>query len=71
MDLKELLKIKEELKRFENKIDEGIALAKLQKGHTIFGSTQLYGVNSINGTRLAGSIKRSAMELKYYLNKHI
>lgn len=71
MKLEDLQQIKSELKRFSDKIDEGIQAAKLVEGRTLFGSTEVYGKHDISGTRMAGSIKRQAQELKYYLTKKL
>lgn len=71
MKLEDLQQIKSELKRFSDKINEGIQAAKLVEGRQLFGSTKVYGKHDISGTRMAGSIKRQAQELKYYLTKKI
>ena len=71
MNIEDLQQLKSEIKRFSDKIDEGIEIAKLEKGRNLFGSTEIYGKHDISGTRIAGSIKRCSLELKYYLTAHL
>lgn len=70
MNLEKLIKIKNEIKTFQNKIDEGIKLAKTVKGWKSYDSNKMYGVNDISGTRTSGHIKRGMLDLKYFLNKN-
>lgn len=71
MNLEKLQEIKSEIDRFQNTIDEAIALAKLTPGHTIGSGTYLYGKHDISGTRMSGAVKRRALDLKYYLTKNL
>jgi hypothetical protein len=70
MNLEKLQEIKSELKRFQDRIDEAIKLAKTIKGWTD-GDGQTYFKNDIHGTRMSGAVKRGAQELKYILTKKI
>jgi len=71
MNLKKLIEIKNEVIRFQNKIDEGIKLAKTVEGCKSYDSNKMYEVNDISGTRTCGYIKRGAQDLKYFLTKNL
>jgi hypothetical protein len=70
MKLDELIQIKSEIKRFSDTIDEAIKLARLNKGYTRSDGI-LYGAHDISGTRMAGAVKRRAMDLKHYLTQKL
>ena len=70
MKLDDLQQIKSEVKRFSDTIDEAILLAKQQTGYVGYqGNT--YGKHDISSTRMAGAVKRRALDLKYYLTKKL
>jgi hypothetical protein len=70
MKLEQLLEVKSELKRFQNRIDEAIKLAKDTPGWTGYQG-DLYGKHDIAGTRMSGAVKRGALDLKFYLTKKL
>ena len=61
MDLIKLQKIKKELDRYQDTIDEAIKEATNTVG--------TYGKHNIGGTRLSGAVKRGWLELKFRINK--
>lgn len=71
MTLEELQQIKFETKRFSDTIDEAITLAKNTPGWTSSRDGTVYGKHDISGTRMAGAVKRRALDLKYYLTKKL
>jgi hypothetical protein len=71
MRLDDLLEIKSELKRFSDTVDEAIKLARLQKGYPIGTDGIVYGKHDIGGTRMSGTVKRRALDLRYYLTKKL
>jgi len=71
MNLKKLEEINLEVKRFQKVIDEAIVLAKTVKGWKSSYDGSMVGVNNISGTRMSGSVKRNALELKYFLTKKL
>ncbi len=71
MKLEDLIQIKSEMKRFSDTIDEAVLLAKATPGWTSSIDQKVYGKHDISGTRMAGSVKRRAMDLKYYLTKKL
>lgn len=70
MKLEQLQEIKSELKRFQDRVDEAIKLAKDTPGWTGHQG-DVYGKNDISGTRMSGAVKRGAQDLKYYLTKKL
>lgn len=70
MKLEQLQEIKSELKRFQDRVDEAIKLAKDTPGWTGYQG-DVYGKNDISGTRMSGAVKRGAQDLKYYLTKKL
>lgn len=70
MKLEDLQEIKSELKRFSDTVDEAILLAKNTPGYIGY-QQQLYGKNDIAGTRMAGAVKRRALDLKQFLTKKL
>lgn len=70
MNLEDLQEIKSELKRFQNRVDEAIKLAKSTPGWTC-NSGEVYGRHNISGTRMSGAIRRGAQELKYFLTRRL
>jgi hypothetical protein len=71
MKLEDLQQIKSEVKRFSDTIDEAILLAKQQTGYPIGNDGLIYGKHDISSTRMAGAVKRRALDLKYYLTKKL
>lgn len=71
MKLEKLQEIKNELKRFQKVVDEAIVLSKSVKGWKSHYDGSMIGVNDISGTRMSGSVKRNALELKYFLTKKL
>ena len=71
MKLEKLEEIKSELKRFQKVVDEAIVSAKAEKGWKSNYDGSMIGVNDISGTRMSGSVKRNALELKYFLTKKL
>jgi hypothetical protein len=71
MKLDDLVQIKSEIKRFSDTIDEAIMLAKATPGWTSSRDQIVYGKHDIRGTRMAGSVKRRAMDLKHYLTSKL
>ena len=69
MYLEQLQEVKSELKRFSDKLEEAIKLAKDNPGWEHNGST--YGKHCISGTRVSGAIKRAALDLKQTLTKKL
>ena len=73
MKLEELQEIKQELKRFSDKLEEAIKLAKDMPGWTSYhnGKVTVIGKGDISGTRISGGLKRSALDLKQFLTKKL
>jgi hypothetical protein len=71
MKLDQLLEIKSEVKRFSDTIDEAILLARKTPGWKSSIDDAILGKHDISGTRMAGTIKRRALDLKYYLTKKL
>jgi|TARA_R110000868_G_scaffold282647_1_gene542956 hypothetical protein len=72
MTLEELQQIKFETKRFSDTIDEAITLAKNTPGWPSYkGDGTMVGKHDISSTRMAGAVKRRALDLKYYLTKKL
>jgi hypothetical protein len=70
MNLEQLQEIKSELKRFQERVEEAIKLAKSTEGYVDY-QNNVYGKHDISGTRMSGSVKRGAQDLKYFLTKKI
>jgi hypothetical protein len=70
MKLDDLLEVKSELKRFSDTVDEAIKLAKQTEGYTSYDG-MLLDKHNISGTRMAGAVKRRALDLRYYLTKKL
>ena len=71
MKLNQLLEIKSEVQRFSDTIDEAIKLAKDTPGYVSSYDGMIIGKNDIGSTRMAGAVKRRALDLKYYLTKKL
>ena len=71
MTLQDLQEIKSEIKRFSDTVDEAILLAKATPGWTSSRDQTVYGKHDISSTRMAGAVKRRALDLKYYLTKKL
>jgi hypothetical protein len=71
MKLDELIQIKSEIKRFSDTIDEAIMLAKATPGWTSSRDQIVYGKHDISGTRMSGTVKRRALDLKQFLTKEL
>lgn len=71
MKLDKLLKVKLEVKRFQDTLDEAIKLAKDTPGWTSSYDGNIYGKHDIYRTRMSGAVKRRALDLKYYLTKKL
>ena len=71
MKLDELLEIRSELKRFSDTLDEAILLARKTPGWKSSMDDTIFGKHDISGTRMSGSVKRRALDLKYYLTKKL
>ena len=71
MKIDTLLEIKSELKRFSDTVDEAIKLAKNTPGYSSSYDGMIIGKHDISGTRMSGSVKRRALDLKYYLTKKL
>ena len=71
MKIDQLLEIKFELKRFSDTVDEAIKLAKDTKGFQVGNDGLTYGKHDISGTRMSGTVKRRALDLRYYLTKKL
>lgn len=69
MNLQELQEIKQELKRFSDKLEEAIKLAKDTPGWEHNGT--VYGKHEISGTRISGGLKRAALDLKQFLTRKL
>ena len=71
MTLQDLQQIKSEIKRFSDTVDEAILLAKATSGWKSSLDGLLLGKHDITSTRMAGAVKRRALDLKYYLIESI
>ena len=71
MKLEDLQQIKSETKRFLDTVDEAILLAKNTPGWKSSLDGLLLGKHDISSTRMAGAVKRRALDLKYYLTKKL
>ena len=71
MKLNQLLEIKSEVQRFSDTVDEAIKLAKDTPGWKSSIDDAILGKHDISGTRMAGAVKRRALDLKYYLTKKL
>ena len=68
MKLDDLLKIRNEIERFDKALDDAINLARNTIGWRSH-SGEIYGVNDISCTRQSGHLKREYLSLKFNLNK--
>ena len=71
MKLEDLQQIKYETKRFLDTVDEAILLAKNTPGWKSSIDETILGKHDIASTRMAGAVKRRALDLKYYLTKKL
>jgi hypothetical protein len=71
MKLEDLQQIKSEVKRFSDTIDEAILLARRTPGWKSSIDDTVIGRHDISGTRMAGAVKRRALDLRYYLTKKL
>jgi len=71
MKLEDLQQIKSEVKRFSDTIDEAILLARKTPGWKSSLDDTILGKHDISSTRMAGAVKRRALDLKYYLTKKL
>ena len=71
MKLEDLQQIKFEIKRFSDTVDEAILLAKQQTGYVSSYDGEIMGKHDISSTRMAGAVKRRALDLKFYLTKKL
>ena len=71
MELKELLKIRNGIERFDKVLDDSIKLAKTIPGYKATYDNQMHGVGDISGTQQCGHLKREYLSLKFNLNKLI
>lgn len=69
MEVKTLLEIKDEVKRFSQRLDAAIKRSKENKGYISSYDKSLTGVGDINGTKESGAVKRAALDLKMELTK--
>ena len=71
MKLEDLQQIKSEIKRFSDTVDEAILLAKNTPGWKSSIDETIFGKHDIASTRMAGAVRRRALDLKYYLTKKL
>ena len=71
MKLDDLLEVRSELKRFSDTVDEAILLARKTPGWKSSIDDTIFGTHDISGTRMAGAVKRRALDLRYYLTKKL
>jgi hypothetical protein len=71
MKLDTLLEVKFEIKRLSDTVDEAIKLAKNTPGYASSYDGLVLGKHDIGGTRMAGAVKRRALDLRYYLTKKL
>lgn len=67
MELQDLYTVKEELKRFSEKLEIAIKRGKDNKGYKSVISGEMIGVGSIMGTKESGAVKRAGLDLKRIL----
>ncbi len=71
MNLEKLMSIKSEIKRFSDTLDEAIQLARNVKGWSSSIDNRVFGKHDISGTRMSGTVKRRALDLKQFLTKEL
>lgn len=72
MEIETLIEIRNEVIRFNKKLNDAIDKSKANKGYmSTFGGSkgQLIDVGNINGTKESSAVKRAAMDLKRELTK--
>ena len=69
MEIKDLLLVKAEIKRFTEKLEAALKRSKETKGYVSQFSGEKFGTGDINGTKESGAVKRAALDLKNELTK--